>query len=87
MTFKLGDIVKSTWNIYGNNIPCVVDRIFKRKDKNEMLRLKFTLKGEDKLINVPQHTCKLDISYTRNQKLNKLFDVVDILIEKEGDKL
>jgi hypothetical protein len=74
MKFKLGDFVKSSWNTYGKNTICVVDRIFTRKDGNDMLRLKFTLNGEEKLINVPQRVCEIDISYGRNDKLNKLFN-------------
>lgn len=73
MTFKLGDIVKSKWNTYHKNASCVVDRVYKRQDKMDMLRLKFYYKGEEKMINVPAHACELDISHTRNEKLNKLF--------------
>jgi hypothetical protein len=71
MKFKLGDIAKSTWNTYGD-YPCLVDRIYQRKDGSDMLRLRFTYKGEEKKINVPEKTCKIDISHIRNEKLNEL---------------
>lgn len=73
MNFKIGDIVRSKWNTYDNSALCVVDRIYQRKDKMNMLRLKFIHKGEEKMINVPAHTCKIDLSHNRNLKLNKLF--------------
>jgi len=74
MKFKIGDIVKSKWNTYDKDASCIVDRIYQRQDKIDMLRLRFYYKGEEKKINVPEHACELDISYMRNQKLNKLFD-------------
>lgn len=73
MKFKLGDIVKSKWNTYDKDASCLVDRVYKRKDTTiYMLRLKFYYKGEEKTINIPEHACELDISYMRNEKLNKL---------------
>ena len=74
MKFKLGDIVKSRWNYYDKDASCVVDRVYIRQDKTDMLRLKFYYNGEEKKINVPENYCELDISYMRNDKLNKLFD-------------
>lgn len=71
MKFKIGDIVKSSWNTYGD-YPCLVNRIYHRKDVTIMLRLKFEYKGDIKLINVPENTCDFDISHMRNEKLNKL---------------
>lgn len=73
MKFKIGDVVKSKWNTYDKNAACIVDRVYQRQDKLNMIRLKFYYKGEEKKINVPESTCKLDISHTRNEKLNKLF--------------
>jgi hypothetical protein len=72
MKFKLGDIVKSKRNTYDKDVPCIVDRIYQRQDKFDMLRLKFYYKGEEKRINVTPDSCKFDISHMRNEKLNKL---------------
>lgn len=72
--FKLEDVVKSKWNTYSKNTPGVVDRIFTKKDGQKMIRIKFYYKGEEKLINVPESSCEIDVSQTRNEKLNKLFD-------------
>lgn len=72
MKFKLGDIVKSKWNNYNRDLSYVVDRVYQRKDGTNMLRLHF--EGDEKRINVPEHYCELDISYMRNEKLNKLLD-------------
>ena len=73
MKFKLGDVVKTKWNYYDKDTSCVVDRVYQRQDKIDMLRLKFYHKGEVKKINVPEHVCELDIKHMRNEKLNKLF--------------
>ena len=48
MKFKIGDIVKSKWNTYDKNAACIVDRIYQRQDKINMVRLKFYYKGEEK---------------------------------------
>ena len=70
--FKLGDIVKSKYNTYDKNLPCIVDRVYQRQDKFDMLRLKFYYKGVEKKINVPPDSFELDISHYRNEKLNQL---------------
>lgn len=72
MKFKIGDIVKSKWNTYDKNASSVVDRIFTKKDGQKMIRIKFFYKGEEKLINVPESSCEIDVSQMRNEKLNKL---------------
>jgi hypothetical protein len=72
MKFKLGDIVNSSWNTYDKNAACEIDRIYTRKDNIEMLRLKFYHKGVEKRINVTAYTCKIDISYSRNNTLDQL---------------
>jgi len=66
--FQIGDIVTSTWNIYGGDDPCVVDRLYTRKDGGLMSRIIW----KEKKINVPQETLKYHKSHFRNDKLDQL---------------
>jgi hypothetical protein len=68
MKLEVGDYVNSTYNIYGGDKSCIIDRIYKRNSGGTYCRLVFS----NKRINVPLHSCKMDKAYLRGIKLDEL---------------
>ena len=58
---ELGSLVISSDNVYGRNIICVVDRLYKR-DGVRYCRLLFDIMGASYKVNVRYESCKLDSS-------------------------
>jgi hypothetical protein len=70
MKFKIGDIV-NTYNVYGNNIPWTIDRVYMRSGVS-YCRLVYG----NKRINSSMSFIKLDKSYLRDIKLDILLNQI-----------